>query len=189
MSAETRTASGRRRWRPRGRAVCRRRLRRAGSRSRRPTFRVQIDAVTMDVIVKDEHGRFIPDLDEGRVRGLRGRREAGDHVDDDEPRRPRHERARSRRRRRRPKASSCRRVRRVNDTSGRIFLFFVDDLHLQFQNSGRVRELFKKIAKNARPRRRSVRHRLERTVVDRDRHDLRPASASTTRSRRLPATA
>jgi hypothetical protein len=39
-------------------------------------------------------------------------------------------------------------VRRVTDTSGRIFLFFVDDLHLQFQNSGRVRELFKKIARN-----------------------------------------
>ena len=39
-------------------------------------------------------------------------------------------------------------VRRVNDTSGRIFLFFVDDLHLQFQSSGRVRELFKKISKN-----------------------------------------
>ncbi len=34
-----------------------------------------------------------------------------------------------------------------NDVSGRIFLFFVDDLHLQFHNTGRVRELFKKIAK------------------------------------------
>jgi VWFA-related protein len=31
--------------------------------------------------------------------------------------------------------------------SGRIFLFFVDDLHLQFHNTGRVRELFKKISK------------------------------------------
>ncbi|MEQ1870418.1 MAG: VWA domain-containing protein, partial [Vicinamibacterales bacterium] len=38
-------------------------------------------------------------------------------------------------------------VRRVTDTSGRIFLFFVDDLHLQFQSSGRVRELFKKIGR------------------------------------------
>ena len=27
-----------------------------------PTFRVQIDAVTMDVIVKDPQGRFLPDL-------------------------------------------------------------------------------------------------------------------------------
>ena len=38
-------------------------------------------------------------------------------------------------------------VRRVQDTSGRIFLFFVDDLHMQFQNTGRVRELFKKIGR------------------------------------------
>jgi VWFA-related protein len=39
-------------------------------------------------------------------------------------------------------------ARRVNDASGRIFLFFVDDLHLQFQATGRVRDLFKRIAKN-----------------------------------------
>ena len=31
--------------------------------------------------------------------------------------------------------------------SGRIFVFFVDDLHLQFGSTGRVRELFKKISK------------------------------------------
>jgi VWFA-related protein len=34
-----------------------------------------------------------------------------------------------------------------NDAAGRIFLFFVDDLHLDFRNTGRLRELFKKIAK------------------------------------------
>jgi VWFA-related protein len=39
-------------------------------------------------------------------------------------------------------------VRRVTDTSGRIFLFFVDDLHLQFQNTSRVRDVFKRISKN-----------------------------------------
>jgi VWFA-related protein len=32
------------------------------------------------------------------------------------------------------------------DTAGRIFLIFVDDLHLDFRNTGRIRELFKKIA-------------------------------------------
>ena len=31
--------------------------------------------------------------------------------------------------------------------SGRIFVFFVDDQHLQFHNTGRVRELFQKISK------------------------------------------
>jgi len=34
----------------------------------------------------------------------------------------------------------------TNDASGRIFLFFVDDLHMQFDNTARVRQLFKKIA-------------------------------------------
>jgi VWFA-related protein len=38
-------------------------------------------------------------------------------------------------------------VKRVNDTSGRIFLFFVDDEQIQFGNTARVRTLFKKIAK------------------------------------------
>ena len=37
--------------------------------------------------------------------------------------------------------------RPVSDVSGRIFVFFVDDLHLQFGSTGRVRELFKKISK------------------------------------------
>src|SRR5262249_56023336 len=39
------------------------------------------------------------------------------------------------------------RTRPRNDTSGRIFLFFVDDLHLQFHNTGRVRDLFRRISK------------------------------------------
>ena len=37
--------------------------------------------------------------------------------------------------------------RPTNDTSGRIFLIFVDDLHMDFRNTGRIRELFKKISK------------------------------------------
>jgi len=35
-----------------------------------------------------------------------------------------------------------------NDTAGRIFLIIVDDLHLDFRNTGRIRDLFKKIAKS-----------------------------------------
>ena len=34
-----------------------------------------------------------------------------------------------------------------NDTAGRIFLIIVDDLHLDFRNTGRIRDLFKRIAK------------------------------------------
>jgi VWFA-related protein len=37
--------------------------------------------------------------------------------------------------------------RPTNDAAGRIFLLFVDDLHLDFRNTGRIRELFKKISK------------------------------------------
>src|SRR5688500_9175715 len=33
-----------------------------------------------------------------------------------------------------------------NDTAGRIFLIIVDDLHLDFRNTGRIRDLFKRIS-------------------------------------------
>ena len=36
--------------------------------------------------------------------------------------------------------------RPANDAAGRIFIIFVDDLHLDFRNTGRIRDLFKKIA-------------------------------------------
>jgi VWFA-related protein len=111
-----------------------------------PTFRVQIDAVTMDVIVKDEGGRFIPDLtkddfevyedgvrqDLASLTVVTGGRVS--NVLEAAPPAP-------------PEGVILPPVRRVNDTSGRIFLLFVDDLHLQFHGSGRVRELFKKIGK------------------------------------------
>jgi VWFA-related protein len=112
-----------------------------------PNFRVQIDAVTMDVIVKDDQGRFVPDLrkeefevfEDGVKQDItsmtmsHGGRVT--NVLEAAPPAP-------------PEGIILPPTRRVTDTSGRIFLFFVDDLHLQFQNSGRVRELFKKIAKN-----------------------------------------
>ena len=34
-----------------------------------------------------------------------------------------------------------------NDAAGRIFLIIVDDLHLDFRNTGRIRDLFKRISK------------------------------------------
>ena len=37
--------------------------------------------------------------------------------------------------------------RPTNDASGRIFMIFVDDLHMDFNNTGRIRELFKKVSK------------------------------------------
>lgn len=101
----------------------------------------------MDVVVKDDQGRFVPDLkkDEFEIYedGIKqdissmtlshGGRVA--NLLEAPPPPP-------------PEGIILPPVRKVQDTSGRIFLFFVDDLHLQFQNTGRVRELFKKVGRN-----------------------------------------
>jgi VWFA-related protein len=112
-----------------------------------PTFRVQIDAVSMDVIVKDDQGRFMPDLkkDEFEIYEDGVKQEIASmtmshggrvtNVLEAPPLAP-------------PEGIILPPTRKVVDTSGRVFLFFVDDLHMQFQNSGRVRELFKKIQNN-----------------------------------------
>ncbi|MGE3512194.1 MAG: VWA domain-containing protein [Vicinamibacterales bacterium] len=112
-----------------------------------PVFRVQVDAVTTDVIVKDDRGQFIADLskDEFEVYEDGVKQEITSmtmshggrvtNVLEAPPPPP-------------PEGIILPPVKRVNDTSGRIFLFFVDDLHMQFQSSGRVRELFKKIGRN-----------------------------------------
>lgn len=114
----------------------------------KPTFRVQIDAVTQDVIVRDDKGQFVPDLTKddfeiyedgvkqdissmylihgGRVSNL---------VAPPPPAAPEGIIL--------PAARQA-----TSDTSGRIFLFFVDDLHMDFRNTGRIRELFRKISKN-----------------------------------------
>jgi len=38
-------------------------------------------------------------------------------------------------------------TRPTNDAAGRIFIIFVDDLHLDFRNTGRIRDLFKKVSR------------------------------------------
>ncbi|MGE0449408.1 MAG: VWA domain-containing protein [Vicinamibacterales bacterium] len=112
-----------------------------------PDFRVQIDAVTMDVVVKDKEGRFVPDLrrDEFEIYEDGVKQEItsmtmshGGRVSNlvEAPPPPP------------PEGIILPPSRHAPDTSGRIFLFFVDDLHLQFQNTGRVRELFKRIGRN-----------------------------------------
>lgn len=112
----------------------------------RPTFRVAIDLVTTDVIVRDARGQFISDLTKDDFEIL----EDGDRQVLSSmvlvhggrtmnvltpppppmqegiilpPRRP------------------------TNDAAGRIFVLFVDDLHLDFQNTPRIRDLFKRIAR------------------------------------------
>jgi VWFA-related protein len=114
--------------------------------AQKPTFKVQVDLVTNDVIVRDSKGQFVPDLKKDEFEVFE------DGVKQDivsmtvvtggrvtnvlaaPPPPP-------------PEGIILPPTKTVNDTSGRIFLFFVDDLHLQFHNTGRIRDLFKKIQK------------------------------------------
>jgi VWFA-related protein len=112
-----------------------------------PTFRVTIDAVQTDAIVRNAQDQFVADLTKndfeiyedgvkqdltsltlvhgGRVHNLATPppppAEEGIILP---PSRPK------------------------NDAAGRIFLIIVDDLHLDFRNTGRLRDLFKKISKS-----------------------------------------
>ena len=110
-------------------------------------FRSGVDVVTTDVIVRDQQGQFVPDLTKDEFTVLE------DGVKQDvvsfilvhggrttnlaaPPPPPVQE------------GIILPPSRPTNDASGRIFLIFVDDLHLDFRNTGRIRELFKKIAKD-----------------------------------------
>jgi VWFA-related protein len=111
-----------------------------------PKFTVRIDLVTTDVIVRDANGQFVADL----------KKEEFDVFEDDvkqeisslvlthggrvynqvvPPPPPA------------PEGIILPPQRPTSDAAGRIFLIFVDDLHLDFRNTGRIRELFKKIEK------------------------------------------
>jgi VWFA-related protein len=112
-----------------------------------PTFRVQIAAVSQDVVVKDGRGLFVPNLtkDDFEVYEDGIRQEiatltmvSGGRVTNVLEAPPAAA----------PEGIILPPVRRVNDTSGRVFLFFVDDLFLQFQATARVRDLFKRAARN-----------------------------------------
>jgi len=112
-----------------------------------PTFRIQVDLVTTDVIPRDERGNFIADLSKNEFEvyedGVKQEITSmtvshGGRITNVLAPPP-------------PVLASEGLVlpptRPVSDVSGRIFVFFVDDLHLQFGSTGRVRELFKKISK------------------------------------------
>jgi VWFA-related protein len=113
----------------------------------RPTFRVQIDLVSTDVIPRDDKGNFVADLskddfdlfEDGVKQELSSMvMSHGGRVTNVLA----------------PPASAVVEGiilpprRAVNDVSGRIFVFFVDDLHLQFGSTSRVRQLFTKMSKS-----------------------------------------
>jgi len=109
-------------------------------------FRVAIDLVTTDVIARDDAGQFVADLkkDEFEVYedGIKqqistftlvhGGRVLNQLLPPPPP----------------PQEGIILPAARPpNDTAGRILLFFVDDLHLDFANTPRIRQLFQKISK------------------------------------------
>ncbi|HMJ84643.1 MAG TPA: VWA domain-containing protein [Vicinamibacterales bacterium] len=118
----------------------------ATATQQKPTFRVQVDLVTNDIVVRDDKGNFIPDLkkdefevyEDGVKQDLTSMTVVtGGRVTNvlaPPPPPP-------------PEGIILPPSRPKTDVSGRIFLFFVDDLHLQFHNTGRVRDLFKRISK------------------------------------------
>jgi VWFA-related protein len=112
-----------------------------------PNFVSRIDLVTTDVLVRDDKGNFVPDLkkddfevyedgvlqDIWQMTVVAGGRVTNALLPPPPP--P-------------PEGIILPPSRPRTDMSGRIFVFFVDDQHLQFHNTGRVRELFQKIAKD-----------------------------------------
>jgi len=110
-----------------------------------PTFQVQVNLVTTDVIARDKNGQFVADLEKGEFEVYE------DGVQQDiaslvlvhggrvfnrvlPPPAPN------------PEGIVLPPARPQNDTAGRIFIIFVDDLHLDFRNTGRIRDLFKRIS-------------------------------------------
>jgi VWFA-related protein len=111
-----------------------------------PTFRVAIDLVTTDVIARDDAGQFVADLkkddfaiyEDGVKQEIatftlvHGGRVLNQLLPPPPP----------------PQEGIILPpARPPNDTAGRILLFFVDDLHLDFGQTPRLRQLFQKIGK------------------------------------------
>jgi VWFA-related protein len=112
----------------------------------REVIRRSVDLVTSDVIVRDDQGQFVPTLgkvdfdvyEDGVKQDLvtfvltHGGRVINDVSAPPPPLQA---------------GILLPPPRPTNDASGRIFMIFVDDLHMDFNNTGRIRELFKKVSK------------------------------------------
>ena len=166
-------ARGRRRgcWRAQARAAPRRRPRR-----QQPTFRVSVDLVTTDVIVRDQRDQFVADLkpDEFEVFEDGVKQDIvslvlthGGRVFNVQAPPPAAA----------PEGIILPPARPTNDAAGRVFLIFIDDLHLDFRMTPRTRDLMQRMLQEPDPRRRHVRHRHDRHLVDLRAADLRPAGA------------
>jgi VWFA-related protein len=114
--------------------------------TQKPTFRVQIELVTTDVIVRDSKGQFVPDVakDEFEVYEDGVKQDVasfelnrgGRHTSLVAP----------------PPAAVEEGIllpvsRPPSDVAGRILIFFIDDLHLEFRNTARIRKLLEDMQK------------------------------------------
>jgi VWFA-related protein len=117
----------------------------AGDAQKTPTFQVEVNLVTTDVIARDRQGQFVADLDQKEIQvfedGVLQKIASmtlvhgGRVINQLQPPPPPVQ-----------EGIVLPPSRPQNDTAGRIFLIVVDDLHLDFNNTGRIRELFKKIS-------------------------------------------
>lgn len=117
------------------------------AQAEQPTFRVAVDLVTTDVIVRDDKGQFVADLKGNDFDVFE------DGVQQDVSSLVLIHGGRAFNMQTPPPAPAQEGIilppqRPTNDAAGRIFLIFVDDLHLDFRNTGRIRQLFTKISKN-----------------------------------------
>jgi VWFA-related protein len=112
---------------------------------RKPDFTSRVELVTTDVVVRDNNGQFIADL----------KKEDFEVLEDGVPQKlvsfSLTHGGRSYNIAAPPPAPVAEGIllppsRPASDAAGRIFLIFVDDLHLDFRNTGRIRDLFKKIS-------------------------------------------
>jgi VWFA-related protein len=110
------------------------------------TFRVAIDYVTTDVIARNNRDQFVADLTKGDFELFE------DGVKQDITSLTLVHGGRVHNLAAPPAPAATEGLvlpvsRPRNDTAGRIFLIIVDDLHLDFRNTGRIRDLFKRISK------------------------------------------
>ena len=109
----------------------------------RPTFQTGVTLVTTDVIVRDRGGVFVSDLVQGDFRIFEDEVEQeivtmvlvhGGRVYNHLQPVPAARRA-----------SSCLRPGPVDNTAGRIFVIFVDDLHLTPSRTPKIRQIFEQV--------------------------------------------
>jgi len=110
------------------------------------TFRVAIDYVTTDVIARNDQDQFVADLTKDQFELYE------DGVKQDITSLTLVHGGRVHNLATPPAPAATEGLvlpvsRPRNDTAGRIFLIIVDDLHLDFRNTGRIRDLFKRISK------------------------------------------